>query len=295
MDAAAARLAVLAALALAALPRPAAAERIVTRKGEVVEGTPRFEKDVVVVEKADGTEVRLPKAEVERIELSAPPPDGPDGVPVPDDSVEPAEGDATPDEAEEEEAYDDEDDGRPTYRPRRPPPPPFGPPLRPPPYRPRRTRDVPAARAYDQSGAAITFGYHRGVSLGGEWQYRPGARRAFGFGLGAQLGVESNPEVSFLTYGATGRFYLGREHRAVAEVGVGLNLIDPYLGTDCGSAICPEKSIGPEASLGYQYVSRHGLLFEVLGGLAFSTNQALIDAHGGLAPTFQLSMGYLFH
>ncbi len=121
-------------------------------------------------------------------------------------------------------------------------------------------------------------------------------RDLVGFGVGAQLGTESSPDAAFLTYGATARLYVGRAHRFVGEAGFGLNLIDPYLGRDCGDTqLCPVKSWGPEASVGYQYVAPYGLLFELLGGAVWATNETFAAEHGTLHPAGQLSIGYLFH
>lgn len=278
--------------ALFVAPGLAAAEKVVLRSGEIHEGELRFDGPDLFVKKADGTETKLPRKEVERIELTGeaaerraspkpPPPIAPDAAP---------EGG--------EEVDEDEDERPPAYRPRRPPAPPkpAAGPTRPPPFRPRRPPPEQLPRSYAKSGLAFTLGYHRGLAAGLEAQHRGGPRDLVGFGVGAQLGTESSPDAAFLTYGGTARLYLGREHRFVSELGFGLNLIDPYLGRDCGGTrLCPVKSWGPEASVGYQYVAPYGLMFELLGGAVWATDEAFAAAHGTVHPAGQLSLGYLFN
>lgn len=274
-----------AVLLLATLaPSVAEAERVVTRKGRIIEGTVRFEGETVVVKRADGTEVRLPRSEVERIELS---PGQQPPVAKPRGQTPPAprrNGGAPPPQAQ----------------PQRPPPPPspayprYVPPPAPPPGDLTVGRQMGEHRGF-RSGAALALGYHRGLALGGEWQQR--LDRYVGLGLGAQVGLAANEDVSCVTWGGTARLYVGNEHRFVAEGGFGLNKIDPYLNLrpgdnpTCGDA---EKNYGPEASAGYQFVSKQGFLFETLAGAIFITNDELNDAHDPVAFGFQLSFGYVF-
>jgi hypothetical protein len=241
-------------LVLAALP--AAAERVVMRSGDVVVGTPRFEGDQVVVVRPDGSEVRMPRAEVERIELSA------------DQQPEAAQPAAPP-------AY-----------------PPYPPPVR----RPPPAQEAPAIdRAYDRDGFAMTFGYHRGLAFGGEWQLRPVHRGPVGLGLGAQVGLESGDDVAYTTYGLTARAYFGHQNRVVTEAGVGRNKIIPG-PAGCDSLSCAEVNFGPEFSVGFQRVSRSGFIFEVLGTAVVLTNEDIRDElNESVTPAVQLSFGYLFH
>jgi hypothetical protein len=51
-------------------PALAAAERVVTRSGAVYEGEARFEGDYVIVRREDGSQVRILRSQVDRIELS---------------------------------------------------------------------------------------------------------------------------------------------------------------------------------------------------------------------------------
>lgn len=154
-----------------------------------------------------------------------------------------------------------------------------------------------------RSGLALELGYQRGLAVGAEWQQR--MARFVGLGFGLQGGLAFNDDVACPTWGATGRLYVGNEHRFVAEGGIGLNRIDPYLRLDrlaretgitsrrptCSGA---EVNVGPEMNLGYQHVSRSGLLFEILGGLTILTNDELRAAHPDVAPLFQIGVGYVF-
>jgi hypothetical protein len=45
---------------------------------------------------------------------------------------------------------------------------------------------------------------------------------------------------------------------------------------------------------GYQHMTHSGFYFEALGGLAFATEPE-IRADRAVSPTFQLSVGFLFH
>lgn len=243
----------LAAILLA--PGIAPAERVVTRSGEVFLGEVRFEDDDVVIVRPDGSELRIPRREIERIELT------PEQEPAPEPPEEP-----------------DVAEPAPTF----PGPPRFVPPAPPPVRRP----------AYLESGPVVAAGYHRGFSLGAEWQQR--LSRSFALGLGAQVGVEpAAPDLAFGTWGATARAYLGVESRLAFELGVGLNLIKPCVdpGRSCDES---ERSIGPEISAGYQHVSPSGFLFEALGGIVVATNEAIREDRS-ISPSFQLSAGYLFH
>ncbi|WP_373049029.1 hypothetical protein [Vulgatibacter sp.] len=257
--------------ALVSAPGVASAERIITRSGEVLYGDPRFEGQTLVVRRADGSEVRIPRSQVERIELD-------NGEPAP----------------------------RPPPR-RAPPPPRAAPAPRPPPSYPRYVPPPPPPppdpavgrrmlqNTGFQSGLALDFGWQRGLAFGLEWQQR--IDRYVGLGIGGQLGLATNEDVACPTFGGTGRLYLGMQHRFVTEAGFGLNRIDPYLDLrgpeepTCGDA---EKNFGPELSLGYQYASRTGFLFEILGGATVLTNDDLADAHDDVAPIFQVGFGFVF-
>jgi hypothetical protein len=287
------------AVAAVALPALAGAERVITKKGETIVGTPRFEKDEVVVTKEDGTVVRLKRTDVDRIELTdeeAAPENAPPAVAP--------EGQAAPPPAEQTPAPPPVAPGPPPWRRRATPPPPPPPP--PPPYYAPYTPPPPPVyyreRAYDQNGFALSVGYHRGLALGGEYQFH--TAKHLTFGIGAQAGFEgtSNEDDTedgdvYGTFGVTGRGYLGRVHRLALEVGFGLNAIDPGLAADCSSdsSDCAVRNYGPELSAGYQFVSDHGFLFETLFGFGVITNETYRDEHGALNPLFQLSFGYLFH
>lgn len=289
-----------ATLAVAALSLPsfAAAERIITRKGEVIVGTPRFEQDVVVVVREDGSEVRIPRTQVERIELTEE-----EAAPetAPPASVPRSQAAPPPEEVPRPPART----GPPPWRPRTTPPPPsVPPPAYRPPYTPPPPPPVYRERAYDQNGFALTLGYHRGFALGGEYQVR--TAKSFGLGVGAQIGLEpvesgdrygDGSADAYGTFGFTGRAYVGRAHRLALELGFGLNAIDPELEPNCSfdERDCAERNYGPELSAGYQFVSDRGFLFETLIGFAVITNERYADAHAPLNPLFQLSFGYLFH
>lgn len=281
-------LAAVAAGAMALAPAVAEAERIVTKKGEVIVGEPRFEGDQLVVRRADGSEVRIPRSQVERIELedgSAPPPNGGSRngtAPAPRNGAAPAPRSQPPPPRTQPPAPR----AAPKYPRYVPPPPPP-----PPPSVGRRMLESSGFR----SGLATKLGYQRGLDLGLEWQQR--VARFVGVGLGGQVALATNGDVACPTWGATGRLYLGNEHRFATEVGVGLNRIDPYLDTrssaqpTCGNA---EMNIGPEFSVGYQFASRTGFLFETLVGLAPLTNPELADAHDDIVPLFQINFGFVF-
>ncbi len=150
--------------------------------------------------------------------------------------------------------------------------------------------------AADSSGLLLSMGVQRDLSAGAELHLR--LTRNLGLGFGAQAGLAFGEEVICPTYGGTGRFYVGREQRFIGELGYARNRIDPYLGIGPNSnASCAggEVNHGPEASIGYQALSRSGFVFEALGGLAFITNDALARRHSAVAPIFQLKVGYLFH
>jgi hypothetical protein len=272
-------LAMAAASALALAPAVAVAERIVTKQGEVIVGDPRFEGDELVVRRADGTEVRIPRQEIERIELengAAPPPAA---APAPRNGTPRPRNGAPPPPAQ-----------RPPPAPRYPryvPPPP--PP--PPPSVGRRMLESTGFR----SGLGLKLGYQRGLDVGLEWQQR--VARYVGVGLGGQVALATNGDVACPTWGGTGRLYLGNEHRFAAEAGIGLNRIDPYLdraGSRAPSCGRSEMNIGPEFSAGYQFASRTGFLFETLAGFAPLTNEDLADAHGAIVPLFQINFGFVF-
>lgn len=249
-------------------PDQAAAERIHTRDGRVIVGTPRFEGEWVIVEQEDGSELRLDRRDVVRIDLE----DEPAGEPPP----------------------------TPRLRDPRPPPPPVRRPP-PPPAPPSSVGRRMLEKQGFETGLAMKFGYQRGMAIGGEWQQRLG--RFVGLGLGAQGALAVDQHVVCPTWGITSRIYLGHRHRFVGEAGLGLNRIDPYFdfrrlpGPDpfddvsCGDA---EVNIGPEISLGYQWVSRGGFLFEALGGVAPIVNDALADEHNQVAGLFTLNLGFVF-
>jgi hypothetical protein len=283
-------------LATLALPALAGAERVVTRKGETIVGEARFEKDQVVVVTEDGREVRIARSEVERIELS-PEEAEPEGGPAAREAEPPAgEEEAAPEEAPEEE-------GAPAAQqapPRTPPPPPYpgyapyAPPPPPPLYR---------ERAYDQNGFILSFGYQRGLAVGGEYQHH--LSKNFLLGVGGQVAIEPGDDdgdaydeegEAYGTFGVTGRAYVGRAHRLALEVGFGLNAIDPHLEPGCAfeESSCAERNYGPEFSAGYQFVTDTGFVFETLFGGALVTNERYRDAHGPVNPLFQLKFGYLF-
>jgi hypothetical protein len=279
-------------LAIVALPALAGAERVVTRKGETIVGEPRFEKDAVVVVTEDGREVRIPRADVERIELTP-------------EEAEPQVGGPAEEEAEPPAQEEAEPPAR--QAPSRPPPPPGPPPAPYPgyaPYAPPPPPPLYRERAYDQSGFLLAFGYHRGLAVGGEYQHRLAKNFALGFGgqVGLEPGDDDGDEYSeegeaYGTFGLTGRAYVGRAHRLALEVGFGLNAIDPHLEPGCAfeETSCAERNYGPEFSAGYQFVSDTGFVFETLFGGALITNGRIRDAHGPVNPLFQLNFGYLFH
>lgn len=259
--------------------------RVVLEDGRVLEGRIRFEGEDVVVIAPDGSEERVPRSSVERIDLAEPPatprgfPEGPRPPPTPEAPQTPA----PPARPEEPRGQERTGPSYPRYVP---------PPLPPP-------AEIQGRLMFERlgfrSGLGLTLGYRRGLGVGAEWQQR--VARFVGVGLGVQGGLASNEDVTCGTFGATGRLYVGNEHRFVTEGGFGLNRIDPYLergnqDPTCGRA---EKNYGPEAALGYQFVSRSGFLAEVLGGIVFVVNDELADAHHPVAPQFQISFGYVFH
>jgi len=280
------KLAVAVACTLAFAPAGAAAERIVTKSGEVIVGEPRFEGAHLVVRRRDGSEVRIPRSQVERIELEngkQAPPAGSAPRPAP-----PAPRDGPPPPRTAPPAP--RQGGVPRTTPREPryvPPKP----QRPDPSVGRRMLENTGFR----NGLALKLGYQRGMAAGLEWQQRLG--RFVGLGIGGQVGLAANADVACPTVGGTGRLYAGNEHRFVGELGFGLNRIDPYIGLDgireptCGDA---ERNWAPEFSAGYQFASRGGLLFEVLGGLTFLTNDELARRHADVAGLFTANIGFVF-
>lgn len=258
--------------------------RVLLEDGTVLEGRIRFEGEEVVVVGADGSETRVPRSSVARIDLAEPPatprgfPEGPRPPPAPLPPEEPA----PPPRQEEPRGQERTGPSYPRYVP---------PPL--PPPAPAVGRQMFEKVGF-RNGLALSLGYKRGLGVGAEWQQR--VARYVGLGLGAQGGLASNEDVTCGTFGATGRLYVGNEHRFVTEAGFGLNRIDPYLERgnrtpSCGRA---EKNYGPEASVGYQFVSSRGFLAEALGGMVFVVNDELADAHESIAPAFQVSFGFVF-